>query len=167
MTRRTTLVASLLALAISAGPVLAEELQTVKTDNATFTDLTSVATQGKTSLGLRKGGGAPTVEETITVAPQRLSAKQVQKVIDDRMPEVEYCYSKHMRGVNGVSGELALSFAISPKGTTGNIKVEIVGPKGKGLEKCIMQRVKKWRFPAADEITEVTIPLVFSVAGAE
>jgi outer membrane biosynthesis protein TonB len=154
--------ASLLIAAATAAPAVADgELSTIKADTAAFTDLTTRASSGSLDLGARERGDGPVVEETMALAPQRLSSKQVQTVVAQKSDDIRYCYDRAMRGVKDPTSEIAVSFVILPRGNVAKIKVTSVGGPAKALEKCIVQRVKKWRFPVADAETEVEIPFVF------
>jgi TonB family protein len=164
---RRTFIASWLAVVLVGGVAVADDQpQTLKSDDHCFTDLSARAGDGGLELGGRSGA-APDYVETQEIGPQRLPARVVQGVVAERMGEIEYCWDKSMQRVKAPAGEIAVSFVIGPRGTVGSVQVTVSGSKGKpGLEKCVAQRVKKWRFPQADVETEVTIPFAFGTAGS-
>lgn len=164
---RRFIASSLMALVVagSVGRAVADgECETIKTDTSAFTDLSSRASSAKLDLG-KRAGVAPDVTETIDMAPQKLSPKQVQTVVAKKLDEVQYCYERAMIGIKSPTSEVGVTFVILPRGNVGKVDVQVSGPHGKSLEKCITQRVKKWRFPVAEGETEVTIPFELGMAG--
>lgn len=160
--------AALALITLGSLAASADEL-TVKADSAAFTDLSERAGAGRLDLGRRAGAAAPDVVETEVIAAQPLPASAVQAVVAARTAEVQYCYEKAMARVKSPAGEVAVRFVIAPQGHVTAIRVEVPDAKlvgrgaTKGLERCVMMRVKQWRFPSNDTSTEVAIPFVFSM----
>lgn len=166
--RLLALSAGLLLLVLGSLVASADEL-TVKADGAAFDELSARAGAGRLELGHRTSAAAPEFVETEIVAAQPLPASAVQAVVAARTADVQYCYEKAMARVKAPAGEVSVSFVIAPQGHPTGIRVEVPDAKlvgravTRGLERCVMTRVKQWRFPTNDTSTEVAIPFVFSM----
>lgn len=164
---RHTTIASVISLLLVGGVAAAEpgRGRTIRTSGESLDDLATRARESDIDLGSRRDAAVPEVTEVDQVfEPQRLAAKAVQKVVAEHQGEVRYCYERLTRGTNA-SGEVSVRFTIQPRGHVSVVAVSAPGVGSRSLEKCITQRVKKWRFPQADLETEVEIPFVFSTAG--
>jgi hypothetical protein len=76
----------------------------------------------------------------------------------------ERCWTRQ-RGVPVV--RLAVELTARSDGTAGEVRVRPVDAGGASPEllACVTHQVERWRFPAAEEPTRLTVPLVFG-AGA-
>jgi hypothetical protein len=104
---------------------------------------------------------APVVTQEENFDVQRLSQSAVQTVIAQHVEEVQACYEKVAGHSKTASGSVSLSFTVEASGKTSEISVEAPGMNVKVLSKCIVQRVKRWKFPTADAETPVEIPFEF------
>ena len=168
ITMRRIFAVSLVAgfcVVLGTGAAGADETLTLRADDSVFVDLTQRATSTRLELGERAASTGPDFVETLVMEGQPLRSSVVQGVVARGLPDIQYCYERAMARVKAPSGEVSLSFVILPRGNVAQVKVEVVGPRGKGLEKCMSQRVRKWQFPANDVQTEVAIPLMFDLGG--
>jgi TonB family protein len=149
---------------VEAAPAPAADAATIKTEGSALTDLTNRAGRGNLELGRRATSLSPEVEESVVVDAVRLSPAQVRAVVALKTEEIRYCYDRAMVNVKDASGEVSVRFVVAPKGTVDKVEVTVTGSQGKGLEKCVVQRVKKWQFPETDAETPVELPFVFAPA---
>ncbi len=166
-----TLAAIFSALVLSTTAAIAhaddDSTTTVKAHAAALDQLAAQARTDSTAamardLSERGDRTAPVVTSEEDFDVQRLSQAAVQSVVGAHVDEVQSCY-EHVAGKSKTAaGSVSLSFTVEPSGKVTAIAIDAPGVNAKMLSRCIVQRVKKWKFPAADAETPVEIPFVFS-----
>jgi hypothetical protein len=148
-----------------AGAAVAEETIKTKTDAGD-----AIAAQAKATscdLGSRKRQAKPIeLEEVDEMELQPLSVPEVQKVVRENLPRIQYCYDKAAAEADTPTGEVSLHLEIEATGKVGSSHVTAPGVNGSALGKCLGKSIKRWRFPATNTPTIVDYPLVFDVAGS-
>jgi hypothetical protein len=138
-----------------------------------------VATSGINSL-IRKDGAAGSlggkgdraVLGKVTTQPRlsqvkgagELSKDEIQRVINSRVGEIQYCYEKQLRGNAGLAGRVVLEWTVTTSGAVSVVKVSTSTLSSSEATHCMMDRVKKWRFPKPRGSGNVTVvyPFVFN-----
>jgi TonB family protein len=141
----------------------------VKIDATKGLDALSAKTAGaeKFELGRTSRMSAmPTDEVMLRIDEQVLEADVITRVVRKNLDHIQYCYERIASRAKAPSGNVTLHFTVEPKGHVTGISVAAAGVNGKSLEKCMVKRIKNWKFPAADAPTIVDYPLVFDVAGS-
>ena len=100
------------------------------------------------------GGGGP-VEESRSDAA-------VLQVLRQNLGPVRFCYSRELKLNPNLQGSLQLKLTIAANGrvTKTDIVNDTVGSRN--LARCVMGRIRSWRFQAAKSNSVVTITLPFS-----
>ncbi|MEM6960224.1 MAG: GYF domain-containing protein [Myxococcota bacterium] len=89
-----------------------------------------------------------------------LSAAQLRTVVGRNRPALQRCYEQAIRGIGSPPAtRINVEATVSMGGT-----VTMVRAKGNGigsLNTCIEGAVRRWRFPAAGNVTPLSFPVVF------
>lgn len=119
------------------------------------------------SLGKRsRARGVPETEEVVRFDVQPLEPRVVRAMMAEKAAQLHYCHER-MAGLKGApTGAVTLKFVIEPKGNVSSVEVFAGQGRGRELERCLAQRIRSWKFPAADAPTVVDYPLVFDIAGS-
>lgn len=138
-----------------------------------------VATTGINSL-IRKDGAAGSmggkgdrrVSGKVTAQPRlarqkgtaSLSKEEIARVIQSHIGEIQYCYEKQLRSTPGLAGRVMLEWTVTSSGGVGVVKVATSSLSSDAATRCMMDRVKKWKFPKPKGSGSVTIayPFVFN-----
>ena len=93
-----------------------------------------------------------------------LSKDEIQRVITAHVGEIQYCYEKQLRQNSGLAGRVVLEWVIAPTGAVAVVKVATSSLASTEATKCMMDRVKTWKFPKPRGNGGVTItyPFVFN-----
>lgn len=156
---------ALVAIAMTATPAFVFADETIKAKNDCFDELSAQARSQGASLGRRRSVEAPVVEDIDELRLQPLTAAEVQKVVREHMPEIQYCYDKIASRAKAPTGEVNLAMSIDPTGRVTQVIASAPGVSGRSLDKCLRSAAKRWRFPSANTETQVDYPLVFDLAG--
>jgi hypothetical protein len=163
MKRLAATVAILISASATPAFVFADE--TIKAKDDCFEELSAQARSQSAGLGRRRAVEAPVVEEVEQLRLQPLSSNDVQKVVREHLPEVQYCYDRVASRAKAPTGEVNLAMTIDPMGRVSTVSASAPGTSGKSLEKCIRSAAKRWKFPSTNTETQVDYPLVFDLAG--
>jgi TonB family protein len=138
-----------------------------------------VATSGINSL-IRKDGAAGSlggkgdraVAGKVTTQPRlsqmkgtgELSKDEIQRVINSHVGEIQYCYEKQLRGNSGLAGRVVLEWTVTGSGSVSVVKVATSSLSSSDATNCMMDKVKKWKFPKPRGNGNVTVvyPFVFN-----
>lgn len=138
-----------------------------------------VATSGINSL-IRKDGAAGSlggkgdraVAGKVTTQPRlsqmkgsgELSKDEIQRVINSHVGEIQYCYEKQLRGNAGLAGRVVLEWTVTSTGSVTVVKVSTSSLSSADATNCMIDRVKKWKFPKPRGSGNVTVvyPFVFN-----
>lgn len=138
-----------------------------------------VATSGINSLirkdgaaGALGGKGDRAVAGKVSTQPRlsqvkgqgQLSKDEIQRVINKHVGEIQYCYEKQLRANSGLSGRVVLEWVVTTSGAVSVVKVNTSSLSSAEATKCMMDKVKRWKFPKPSGNGAVTIvyPFVFN-----
>lgn len=100
------------------------------------------------------------LDEDEPAAGPTLDPKQVSEVVGKNGWAVSDCYSRN--AFRGQSGRMTVEFHIKGDGTVPEAKLESSDLKNTALETCVVDAVKKMRFPALNgPETITTFPFIF------
>lgn len=95
----------------------------------------------------------------------QVSREKIARVLDSQHSEILACYESALRTEPDLEGTLILEWVIQPQGRVGRIRQKSSTLPNPALGRCIMRKLKGWRFPAprgGDAV--VTAPFLFGVA---
>lgn len=109
--------------------------------------------------------GKVAIDATVTGG---LDHDVVQRVMRRRLGMFRSCYDRSLKSDGpGTEGRLVVTFVIQPTGRVARVTTKVEsGSVPEGLAECVASRVKRLRFPTAedDSPTTVTIPFTFERA---
>ncbi len=138
-----------------------------------------LATSGINSL-MRKDGAAGQlggkgdrqIAGRVTTSPRlsqikgagELSKDEIQRVISQHVGEIQYCYEKQLRTNPGLAGRVVLEWTVTTSGGVGVVKVSTSSLASNDATRCMMDKVKTWKFPKPRGNGAVTVvyPFVFN-----
>jgi len=86
------------------------------------------------------------------------SQAELSYVINEHNSAIEYCYKKETRQNPNLKGDLDVEFIVDFKGRVTDVRIVRSSMYNKKIEKCIMSRIKGWRFkPIAQDEGEVKV----------
>ncbi|HEY1100833.1 MAG TPA: AgmX/PglI C-terminal domain-containing protein [Myxococcota bacterium] len=93
-----------------------------------------------------------------------LSKDEIQRVITSHVGEIQYCYEKQLRQNTGLAGRVVLEWVVTPTGSVSVVKVTTSSLSSTEATNCMMDKVKKWKFPKPRGNGGVTVvyPFVFN-----
>lgn len=117
------------------------------------------------------GGGPP--PETVRVVPGKtvvvggLDREVIARVIERHQAEIKFCYEAALQREPGLAGKVAVAWTIDPAGAVAEASVSESTLGSAAVERCIVDRVRRWRFPAPQGggVVEVSFPWIFKSAG--
>ena len=89
-----------------------------------------------------------------------LNHAQLNSVIDEMRPTLQVCYQAALDR-ESYDGEVKMqaTLRIAPGGEVSEVELGDGGLPG--MRPCLEQAIMKWRFPAAGDETEASLPLIF------
>ncbi len=92
----------------------------------------------------------------------------IRQIIEERLPEVRYCYETALLQQTNLSGKISAQWTIMPDGSVGELKSESDEIKGNILHPCIREQIKRWKFPSpkGGGVVHVKYPFLFSPVGS-
>ena len=103
----------------------------------------------------------------VDAAPQltlaTLDKAAIRRVMQDNQAQVAYCYERELQHDPSLATRLKIAFDVAPDGTVLGVVAE--APSGNAtLDQCVLDRVKRWRFPAftGESSIRVVWPFVFA-----
>lgn len=134
--------------------------------------------QGKGISGYAGGMGDKVVEGEKGRSSIRLVKREVEirgaldpniirQVIEERLPEMRYCYETALLQHKNLSGKVLAQFTIQADGSVSNLKAESSDQNIKKLETCLSTQMKDWKFPnpRGGGIVHVKYPFLFTPLG--
>jgi TonB family protein len=102
-----------------------------------------------------------------TIVSDGLSRDVVAKVIRRHESEIKFCYEQALQHSTGLKGKVTVMFTIGPAGDVTDASVADSSLQNDEVADCMVQRVKRWRFPEPQGggVVNVTHPWIFSEAG--
>ncbi|MFK8138540.1 MAG: TonB family protein [Bdellovibrionales bacterium] len=93
-----------------------------------------------------------------------IDREAVRRVILNQKAAIKACYDAELNRNFNLSGKVTIGFTIRAKGRVGSAKVEKSTINNKNIEKCLIRRLKTWRFPEPPQGAEakISFPFAFS-----
>lgn len=93
-----------------------------------------------------------------------LAGSAISKVMNERMPTINACYTRVARSQPTLAGRVVLRFTIQGNGSVQNVKIRETTLNNAKVEGCIVEVGKTLRFPAdaSGQPTKVFYPISFS-----
>lgn len=125
------------------------------------------------------GGGFPTgldkkpikVETCVACAltPPGYDRELVLKIVKRHQNQIRFCYETELSKDPSLEGKVTVAWTIDGTGSVSVAQIAESGLKNDAVERCIVDRVRSWRFPepAGGGEVAITFPWVFSTAGNE
>lgn len=112
---------------------------------------------------------SPVVRGRTTVAGPGLDRAQIARVIQQHQTEILYCYESALSSDPKLEGKVAVSFTIDPAGTVAVAGVADSTIGNPAVEACILERLRRWRFPEPRGGGEVVVnfPWLFRPVGTD
>ncbi len=123
---------------------------------------------GSIDLG-GKGKDSTRVIPGKTTVVGGLDKDVIMKVIKRHQNEIKFCYEQELQKNQALAGKVAVAWTIDPSGGVSEANVSESSMSNANVESCIVQRIRRWKFPepAGGGVVNVTFPWVFAGAGAE
>lgn len=102
----------------------------------------------------------PNRSTSSTGAAKPLSSSQVRAIVTKHRPLLQRCYEQAARA-SGSQDTIRIDVRLNVSESGAVTNASLNGPNLGNLKPCILNTVKRWRFPASSEMTEVPFPLVF------
>lgn len=92
----------------------------------------------------------------------------VRSIVEERLPELQYCYENALLKDQSYGGKMLASWTIQPDGSVTELGSESSDMKQSDFHECIQSRIAKWKFPSpkGGGIVNVKYPFVFSSLGS-
>ena len=86
----------------------------------------------------------------------------IDRVVRRHEGDIRSCYDIGLSRIAGLAGTLRLHFIIAASGATTGASVTDSTLEVPEIDRCLVDIVGRWRFPASDTTTAVTYPLAFA-----
>lgn len=88
----------------------------------------------------------------------------IKAYIATKMGAIKACYQKGLQSNPDLSGKIKVKFLIQPNGAVNPAKIDDSSINNDGVENCVLNNVKAWKFPQAKGggVTTVVYPFVFA-----
>jgi TonB family protein len=91
-----------------------------------------------------------------------LDERAIDRVVRRHEGDIRSCYDIGLSRIAGLAGTLRLDFTITPSGATTGARISESTLEHPEVERCLVDIVSRWRFPASDTKTDVAYPLAFA-----
>lgn len=92
-----------------------------------------------------------------------LSKEEIQKVINQHIGEIQYCYEKQLRTQPGLSGRVVLDWTVNLQGKVTVVKIAQSTLASSDATNCMMTKLKSWKFPnPRGGAVSIVFPFVFN-----
>ena len=91
----------------------------------------------------------------------------IMKVIKRHQNEIKFCYEAELQKTPTLGGKVAVAWTIDPAGSVSEANVSESSIGNANVESCIVQRIRRWKFPepSGGGVVNVTFPWIFKAAG--
>ncbi len=89
----------------------------------------------------------PLVESRPVRVSDALPRSVVRRVIQKNLSQIRYCYERGMVRQPGLTGRVRVRFEIGSRGLVRTAKVARSSLGDARVERCILKRIRRWRFP--------------------
>jgi len=95
-----------------------------------------------------------------------LDKQIIRRVINKNRQGIKYCYDKELQKKKDLHGKIVVKFVIAPNGRVIKASIRESTMNNSKVEKCIVGRVKRFKFPApkGGGIVEVSYPFIFKAS---
>lgn len=123
---------------------------------------------GSIDLG-GKGKDSTRVIPGKTTVVGGLDKDVIMKVIKRHQNEIKFCYEQELQKNPALGGKVAVAWTIDPTGGVSEANVSESSIGNANVESCIVQRIRRWKFPepSGGGVVNVTFPWIFKAAGDE
>jgi TonB family protein len=123
---------------------------------------------GSIDLG-GKGKDSTRVIPGKTTVVGGLDKDVIMKVIKRHQNEIKFCYEQELQKNPSLAGKVAVAWTIDPAGGVSEANVSESSISNANVESCIVQRIRRWKFPEPQGggVVNVTFPWIFKAAGDE
>ncbi|MFO0598995.1 MAG: TonB family protein [Myxococcaceae bacterium] len=123
---------------------------------------------GSIDLG-GKGKDSTRVIPGKTTVVGGLDKDVIMKVIKRHQNEIKFCYEQELQKNPALGGKVAVAWTIDPTGGVSEANVSESSIGNANVESCIVQRIRRWKFPEPQGggVVNVTFPWIFKAAGDE
>lgn len=121
---------------------------------------------GSIDLG-GKGKDSTRVIPGKTTVVGGLDKDVIMKVIKRHQNEIKFCYEQELQKNPALAGKVAVAWTIDPSGAVSEANVSESSISNANVEGCIVQRIRRWKFPEPQGggVVNVTFPWIFKAAG--
>jgi TonB family protein len=115
-------------------------------------------------LGGRRERGA------LDIGPPRIEGalpmEVIKKVIDENKNQIKYCYETELQRDQNLEGRVAMTWVISATGSVATAQVRESTIRNGNVERCIVEKIKTWKFPApaGGGVVTVNYPFIFKAS---
>ncbi|MDP3235116.1 MAG: AgmX/PglI C-terminal domain-containing protein [Myxococcales bacterium] len=104
-----------------------------------------------------------------TVVGDGLPRDVVMAVIRRHQSEIKHCYERELQQNAKLAGKIAVSWTIDATGSIADAVVAESGIDNANVEACMLERIRRWKFPEpkGGGVVVITFPWVFHAAGSE
>ena len=123
---------------------------------------------GSIDLGGKGKDGTRIIPGKTTVVGG-LDKDVIMKVIKRHQNEIKFCYEQELQKSPALGGKVAVAWTIDPTGGVSEANVSESSIGNANVESCIVQRIRRWKFPEPQGggVVNVTFPWIFKAAGDE
>lgn len=91
----------------------------------------------------------------------------IRQIIEERLPEIRYCYETALLKQTDLAGKISASWTIQPNGSVANIQSASDEIQQSVLHSCVKERITKWKFPTpkGGGLVHVKYPFLFNPVG--
>lgn len=106
------------------------------------------------------GGGGSSEDE----APEFLTVDVFEETLQSKNGDVAECFGKAKEAKPDLGGELLLDFTVGGDGVVTEVKADDKSTiKDDGLNACVLEKAKTWKFPKTRKGDPMTLPFRFSM----
>lgn len=104
-----------------------------------------------------------------TIVGDGLPKEVVMAVIRRHQSEIKFCYERELQQNAKLAGKIAVTWTIDAAGSIADAVVAESGVDNANVEACMLERIRRWKFPEpkGGGVVVITFPWVFHAAGEE
>jgi outer membrane biosynthesis protein TonB len=104
-----------------------------------------------------------------TIVEGGLPKEVIAQIIRSHEKEIKYCYEQELNKDPSLSGKVAAFFIIDGSGNVSEASVSETSLNSPSAERCMMQKIKRWKFPEpkGGGVVTVTYPWVFKPSAGD
>lgn len=93
---------------------------------------------------------------------QGLSREQILKVINANVGKIQGCYERGLRDDPSIAGRVQVAWTIAAGGDVTGTRIQTSTLGAPSVERCILDKIEQWQFPASKGRSQVVFPFSFS-----